>query len=77
MTTENPNPSAESDQPAQTPVEPEITAQTPEQMIEELSQKLLEAQDNFLRAKAEGENIRRRAVEDIAKAHKFAIESFA
>jgi molecular chaperone GrpE len=31
----------------------------------------------FLRAKAEGENIRRRAQEDIAKAHKFAIESFA
>ena len=77
MTTENPNPSPESDQPVQAPSEPEITAQTPEQIIEELNQKLLEAQDNFLRAKAEGENIRRRAVEDIAKAHKFAIESFA
>ncbi len=33
--------------------------------------------DAFLRAKAEGENIRRRAQEDISKAHKFAIESFA
>ena len=69
MTTENPNPSTEFDQPAQTPVEPEITTQTPEQMIEELSQKLLEAQDNFLRAKAEGENIRRRAVEDLSLIH--------
>ena len=32
------------------------------QLIEELNQKLGEMQDNFLRAKAEGENIRRRAV---------------
>jgi molecular chaperone GrpE len=30
-----------------------------------------------MRAKAEGENIRRRAQEDVAKAHKFAVESFA
>lgn len=36
-----------------------------------------EMQDAFLRAKAEGENIRRRAQDDIAKAHKFAIEGFA
>lgn len=36
-----------------------------------------EMQDAFLRARAEGENIRRRAQEDIAKAHKFAVENFA
>ncbi|WP_114663035.1 nucleotide exchange factor GrpE [Polynucleobacter necessarius] len=53
------------------------TTKTPEQEIAELNQKASDLQDNFLRAKAEGENIRRRAVEDIAKAHKFAIESFA
>jgi len=34
-------------------------------------------QDQFLRAKAEAENVRRRAQEDVAKAYKFAIESFA
>ncbi len=34
-------------------------------------------QDQFLRAKAEAENIRRRGQEDVAKAYKFAIESFA
>jgi molecular chaperone GrpE len=34
-------------------------------------------QDAYMRAKAEGENIRRRAQEDISKAYKFAIESFA
>lgn len=33
--------------------------------------------DQFMRARAEMENVRRRAQEDIAKAHKFAIESFA
>ncbi len=33
--------------------------------------------DAFMRAKAEGENIRRRAQEDVSKAHKFAVESFA
>jgi len=36
-----------------------------------------EMQDSFLRAKADAENMRRRAQEDIARAHKFAIESFA
>lgn len=39
--------------------------------------KASEMQDAFLRAKADAENIRRRAQEDIARAHKFAIESFA
>jgi molecular chaperone GrpE len=36
-----------------------------------------EMQDAFMRAKAESENIRRRAQEDVTKAHKFAVESFA
>lgn len=36
-----------------------------------------EMQDAFLRARAEVENVRRRAQDDIAKAHKFAIEGFA
>lgn len=39
--------------------------------------KAAELQDAYLRAKAEAENIRRRAQEDISRAHKFAIESFA
>ena len=33
--------------------------------------------EDFLRAKAETENIRRRAAEDVTKAHKYAIEGFA
>lgn len=39
--------------------------------------KAKELQDAFMRAKAEAENVRRRAQEDVAKAHKFAIENFA
>lgn len=39
--------------------------------------KAAELQDAFLRAKAELENFRRRAQEDVMRAHKFAIEGFA
>lgn len=52
-------------------------AQNHDQLIAELQAKVAELQDAFMRAKAEGENIRRRAQDDIAKAHKFAIEGFA
>ncbi len=50
---------------------------TLEEKLAAAEAKSLEMQDSFLRAKAEAENIRRRAQEDIAKAHKFAIENFA
>lgn len=55
----------------------ELGQLTVEQELAELVQKLNDAQDNFLRAKAEVENVRRRSIEDVAKAHKFAIEGFA
>lgn len=45
--------------------------------LAEAQNKLTEMQDAYLRAKAEADNTRRRAQEDIAKTHKFAIESFA
>ena len=45
--------------------------------LAEAQAKLAELQESFLRAKAETENVRRRGQEDVAKAHKFAIESFA
>ena len=56
------------------PVPPPPTA---EERIAELQAKLAEANDTFLRAKAEAENTRRRADEEVAKARKFSIESFA
>ncbi|MDQ8021803.1 MAG: nucleotide exchange factor GrpE [Moraxellaceae bacterium] len=48
-----------------------------EDQIRALEQKAAEHHDAWLRAKAEGENIRRRAAEDVIKAQKFAIEKFA
>jgi molecular chaperone GrpE len=48
-----------------------------EQQLAELHAKHTEVSDAFLRAKAEAENTRRRADEEIAKARKFAVESFA
>jgi molecular chaperone GrpE len=50
---------------------------TLEEQLSATEAKLAEMHDAFMRAKAEGENIRRRAQEDVSKAHKFAIESFA
>lgn len=40
-------------------------------------QKMSEHYDALLRARAEMENVRRRASDDVAKAHKFGIENFA
>jgi molecular chaperone GrpE len=45
--------------------------------LAEAGARLAEEQDRFLRTRAEMDNIRRRAQEDVSKAHKFAIESFA
>jgi molecular chaperone GrpE len=42
-----------------------------------LKAKSADLADQFLRAKADAENARRRAEEDITKARKFAVESFA
>jgi molecular chaperone GrpE len=53
------------------------TAATPEAQIAALEAKVAELQDAYLRAKADGENMRRRAAEDVTKAHKFAVEKFA
>ena len=57
---------------------------TLESRIAELEKSLAESsadvdklREDFLRARAEGENIRRRATEDVAKAHRFGVEGFA
>ncbi|TFV88169.1 nucleotide exchange factor GrpE [Oxalobacteraceae bacterium OM1] len=61
----------------QAQAQPQSAAQPGEDKIAALEAKLAEMQDAYLRAKADGENIRRRAQDDVAKAHKFAIENFA
>lgn len=68
---------------ADTPVDAGVAETTAESMpsLEELLRTArLEAEehrDAWLRAKAETENLRRRAQDDISKAHKFAAEKFA
>ena len=50
---------------------------TPEEQLAALQTKNTELADAYLRAKAESENTRRRADEEVAKARKFAVEGFA
>jgi molecular chaperone GrpE len=88
-TSQNPTPAEEaarqaaeaaSGQPDVNPAEGAPDAAAPagvEAALAEAQARIAELQESFLRAKAETENVRRRAQEDVAKAHKFAIESFA
>jgi molecular chaperone GrpE len=73
------NPSAAdalvNDRPEAEAAEPEPASL--EDMLKAAELKAAENHDAWLRAKAEGENIRRRAQEDISKASKFAVERFA
>ena len=62
------------------PIEPTETPEampSTEELLRQAELAATEHHDAWLRAKAEGENIRRRAQEDIAKAHKYGIEKFA
>ena len=61
-------------------VTPEAPASDPpaaDPRLAELQAKYTEMSDAFLRAKAEAENTRRRAEDEIAKARKYAVEGFA
>ncbi|MFA7291538.1 MAG: nucleotide exchange factor GrpE [Rhodocyclaceae bacterium] len=55
------------------------TESTPsfEELLRQAELRAEEHHDAWLRAKAETDNVRRRAQEDISKAHKFGIEKFA
>lgn len=48
-----------------------------EEMLQEAERKAQEHHDAWMYAKAEGENIRRRAMDDMDKARKFALEKFS
>lgn len=56
--------------------EADLLSQTQAELAE-LKAKSAELADQFLRAKAEAENARRRAEDEISKSRKFAVESFA
>jgi molecular chaperone GrpE len=66
--------------PANDPAAQAAQADTVKQLGDALAAAQAKAEENhglYLRALAEMENVRRRTQEDISKAHKFAIESFA
>jgi molecular chaperone GrpE len=48
-----------------------------EEMLQQAERKAQEHYDAWMYAKAEGENIRRRAQEDVSKAQKYAVERFS
>jgi molecular chaperone GrpE len=50
---------------------------TPDDGLAKAQAEIASLKDAFLRAKAETDNVRKIAQADVAKAHKFAIESFA
>ena len=63
--------------------QPEQAGDTPEvmpsleEMLKATERKAQEHYDAWMYAKAETENIRRRAQDDVSKAHKFAVERFS
>jgi molecular chaperone GrpE len=61
-------------EPSAAAVQPETGAET---QLSELQVQVATLNDAFLRAKAEADNVRRRAEDEMAKARRFAIESFA
>lgn len=91
MANEEQNPNTEEAPVTETAqVEPEVEVDAPEQAeaggadtealaakVEELEAQLQEAKEQALRAAAEAQNVRRRAEQDVEKAHKFALEKFS
>ena len=74
-TEENKVPASQELQPNQEPAAEVVS--DPAVRIADLEAKNAELADSYLRARAEAENARRRADEEVAKARKFAVEGFA
>lgn len=71
------NPPPPADQAQSGPATAESAAPSLETQLAELQARQGEMTDAYLRAKAETENVRRRAEDEVSKARKFAIEAFA
>ncbi len=71
------NPPPPADQAPSGPATAEPAAPSLETQLAELQARQGEMTDAYLRAKAETENVRRRAEDEVSKARKFAIEAFA
>jgi molecular chaperone GrpE len=56
---------------------PEDAKPGPDQQLQDAERRAQEHHEAWLRAKAETENVRKRAQADVANAHKYALETFA
>jgi len=72
QTTQDLPPDADAAQDALEQTEDDLAA-----LLAQTQAQIADLQEALLRARAEGENIRRRAAEDVTRARKFGIESFA
>jgi len=63
--------------PFQPDVSPDASAGSPDEQLSRIEREAAEHRDAWLRARAEADNIRKRAQVEIANAHKFAVEEFA
>jgi molecular chaperone GrpE len=63
--------------PANGPADAALPLQSVDERLVELEAKHASVSDAYLRAKADAENTRRRAEEEISKARRFAVEGFA
>ena len=72
-------PATNATQPAVEPESPAVAVNAPglEEMLRQAEMRAEEHHDAWLRAKAEADNVRKRAQVDIANAHKYATENFA
>ena len=77
MTDPQSTPGADGAEPGAGAPSPTPDGAATEARLAELEAKHAEMSDAYLRAKAEAENIRRRSEEEVAKARKYAVESFA
>lgn len=76
--TNTPTPQEAQQDAAATPPQPALeTMPSMEELLKKAELAALEHHDAWLRAKAECDNIRKRAQTDVANAHKFAVENFA
>ena len=82
--TESLDPQLAADQAATNPEHPDVELSSEQDIITKLETELAQAQakmaeqqDLMLRIKADADNARRRASQDVEKAHKFALEKFA
>jgi molecular chaperone GrpE len=78
MTDQQDNVTTQGDEDAATPpgATPEVMPSL-EELLRRAELQSTEHYDAWLRAKAETENMRKRAQEDVAKAHKFAVDGFS